>query len=124
MRFLRNGGYLDISGRPTRIMMGLQSLFLGFIYLFFQQKTASYTYLYQSQLLPFWVYAVLFLAVGITTLISADIRLTRIGRRIAVTGMSVFLLYSLTFVPYASLSALAVYPLITYAFFREAFASR
>lgn len=122
MDLFKNGNILDISGQQVRMLIGLQSISLGIIYAFIKIGSyTSHTYIYQSQIFPFWVYSLAFSILGLATILSCRIRLSPIGRRISVTGMSIFLLYSLTFVPFGSFSALAIYPVITYAYLREAF---
>ena len=118
---------LIISGFDIRAVLGIIAFNLGVIYLWFgffvDINTLASTYQYQAEIVPLWVYGIMFLLLGIGTLSTNNekYRLTMLGRNIAVFGMSLLLLFNLTFLVDFAISAFAVYPILSYAYFCEAF---
>ena len=116
---------LNVTGPQVRTILAIISFHLGIAYAVFSVGTVLETlevYGYQQSILPLWVFACLFLSLAILTFYTVDKRLTYAGRHVAAFGMSVYILYSLTFIPHVALTALAIYPLLAIIYFLEAFA--
>lgn len=121
-------GLLNIVGPEVRTVLAAISTHLGIVYAIFGAIEIfgiidiSDLYRYHQSLLPLWVFSLLFLLLGISTFYTVEERLSHKGRCIAAFGMSIYLLYSLTFILNTALTALAVYLLLSLIYFLEAFA--
>ena len=118
-------GKCGIYGTRVRIYLGLHAFLLGIAYIlvYIFGDPNSVLVAYQRSIMPFWSYAGMFITLGIAVLYTnGKHRLTPLGRNISVIGMSVFALYTLTFLPFNIYVILLTYPLMIYAYFCEAFA--
>lgn len=86
---------LDISGPQMRKLLSILSLYVGIVYITFnvsQTSEISSTFVSRnSMFLPYWLYGIVFIILGIIMYKTINIRLCKAGRIIAAIGMAVYL---------------------------------